>query len=84
MFKFTTELQTFPLNVRRTKFNPILLLAHQELTPLLSQELVPLMRLQGKLKRICGISVNEELKETFLKKDATENVFPLTASFSFS
>lgn len=82
MFKFISELETFPLNVRRTKINPIL--AHQESTPLLSQELVPLMRLQGKLKRICGLSVNEELKETFLKKDATENGFPLTASFSFS
>lgn len=77
-------MQTFPPSVRRTKFNLIVSLAHQELTPLLSQELVPLMRLQGKLKRICGVSVNKELKEMLFKKYATENGFPLTASFSFS
>lgn len=70
--------------MRRINFNPIVLLAHQEITPLLPHELVPLMRLQGKLKRICGISVNEELKEMLFKKDPTENGFPLTASFSFS
>lgn len=57
-------MQTFPPSVRRTKFNLIVSLAHQELTPLLSRELVPLMRLQGKLKRILW---TKSLKKCSLK-----------------